>query len=495
MLPRAVSASGSSDGDDRSEASGHSTGSGVAPPSASNPIKLYPSNHRVSMTKYSCLAPGDPGFGQLVLSSPKTKARRQAKNPELRAAAQAAAQAAQNNSNVNTAYQAAASKPIMSKISSTRRGGGDAGVGPTRKASLGKAPGHYSAPIHRSASATQVYQPYSMSGAAPSTRYSPYGSYGNGNYYSTPTYAIPASYPGGSSRGYTAPIQRQTSYSAPPFTNVSYASGQYASVASSTRAAAGLMSLTTTAGAQQNPSLQRNSYTYPVYQQYPPPTSNAQAFDSPAGPPHESMFDSPGGRSDAPSSDASSLDFGESPRVEPQELISRSLDYGEQQNYQRAPASWSGYTQNTRADYSSSIAAPEWMARRQQNDNSAGAKSQDESSSSIPTSHPRLSLSLSLPSLSTISSYSESSLRNTFLSAHPQSLQPQDSLQSRHQVSPAEYNSNVYRFPDFTPALDSTANADDRQGTKFFHLESPEIPGERSDSRGRSGTVTPNTSQ
>ncbi|GAA5882154.1 hypothetical protein JCM1840_002030 [Sporobolomyces johnsonii] len=58
----------------------------------------------------TCLAPGTPGFGDLVLSDPSTSRRRRTRDPTRRAAAKAAAAAAQNNSSVSTAQQAEASK-------------------------------------------------------------------------------------------------------------------------------------------------------------------------------------------------------------------------------------------------------------------------------------------------------------------------------------------------------------------------------------------------
>lgn len=49
---RAASISGSSDGDDRSEASAHSASNGAPVGGIQASVKLYPSSHRVSMTKY-----------------------------------------------------------------------------------------------------------------------------------------------------------------------------------------------------------------------------------------------------------------------------------------------------------------------------------------------------------------------------------------------------------------------------------------------------------
>ncbi|KAI5477471.1 hypothetical protein MNV49_006317 [Pseudohyphozyma bogoriensis] len=95
----------------------------------------------------SCIAPGEPGFGQVVLSEPRKKGRRVLKNPEARAAAQAAAQAAQNNSAVITSSQVAATRPILSRIAdglvaaNEEQSGGEArrvsGAGPVRRVSRG----------------------------------------------------------------------------------------------------------------------------------------------------------------------------------------------------------------------------------------------------------------------------------------------------------------------------------------------------------------------
>ncbi|GAA6061066.1 hypothetical protein JCM10212_000109 [Sporobolomyces blumeae] len=58
----------------------------------------------------SCLAPGSPGFGDLVLSEPATSRSRRPRDPDRRARAKAAAAAAQNNSRISTMSQAHASR-------------------------------------------------------------------------------------------------------------------------------------------------------------------------------------------------------------------------------------------------------------------------------------------------------------------------------------------------------------------------------------------------
>lgn len=356
-----------------------------------------------------------------MLSSPKTKAKRQAKNPEARAAAQAAAQAAQNNSAVTTANQAAASKPIMSKLAQEKPARRADAVGPTRKPSYGKNPGYYGAPLQRSASAGLAYQPYPMPGVVPSTRYSPYGTY-----YSAPSHSYPPP-----PRNYVAP--RPTSYSFPPRpTTASYsANGQYIPATSSTQAAAGLLNLTS----QQ---LQQQLYRFPDPSTYQKVT---EPFDS-------------------PSSDASSLDFGDSPArttSHDEPAISRTLTFGDERRPPTAAWTDRSYTQG---EYQPAPASYASQPRGFFEDAPAT------------TSRP----SLSLPS---ISSYSESSLRNT---SHAQSQHHSTSPHElRQQVSPIDYSRPA---PTISPFPDSATRR------SFYYLETPEFPGERSAS-GSEGTPTP----
>lgn len=135
----------------------------------------------------SCIAPGEPGFGQLLLSSPSFKGRRHTKDPEARTAAQAASKAAQNNSKVSTASQISASRPILSKLADgvnlrTNEPTRASEVGPARRS---KSWANSSTPITRSVSNSSLYS------GPPRTpgRYSPYA-YG---YPSMPTSS--ASYP------------------------------------------------------------------------------------------------------------------------------------------------------------------------------------------------------------------------------------------------------------------------------------------------------------
>lgn len=178
----------------------------------------------LTLCMQSCLAPGQPGFGQLLLSSPKTRARRQPKNTEARAAAQAASAKAQNNSNVVTSSQAE-TKPVLTPPAGH--------PGPARKGSTGfygtrlNSGGAYVGGLSTGA----THQPYA-SAPTLNARYSPYGSF-----YSTPS-VHPSSYPPNPS-GSFPPYQPITRVTYPPIPSYTF----FLPPQASAQAAVGLMSL------------------------------------------------------------------------------------------------------------------------------------------------------------------------------------------------------------------------------------------------------------
>lgn len=341
------------------------------------------------------------------------------------------------------AQAAASTKPIAVKPGSRRAATHD--VGPTRKSSAyGKpAPGFYAAPLHHANS----YAPYPVPGAAGTSRYSPYGSY-----YSTGGFANAPSYSTGSfppSRAGFASTQAQPRYPHPqqnaPTTASYSAGGQYLPPAT-TQAANDLMSLT---------AQSREAYSFPDNGQ----CSSLQFPPNLCGRALPRSFGSPGGHSDAPSSDASSLDLGDSPRTEPKEAPGETHSFGAflpgaaNNNYPGQSSQRSGLT-------ASRSLPPVYT-------DLGGWKSQSRAGGgggwggydSVPSLTGRPTISL--PSLASIgsggSSFSESSLRGS----DPQQQQQQPCTvspveyhhQQQQQGSPVEYSSSSYRAATYPPPV------------------------------------------
>ncbi|KAM0749180.1 hypothetical protein T439DRAFT_381575 [Meredithblackwellia eburnea MCA 4105] len=392
----------------------------------------------------ACLAPGQPGFGQLVLSSPRTRGRRQPKNVEARQAAQAAAHAAQNNSGVTTAVQAAAMKPIMSKLSNDIKGcvvpkrstfstSTTTEVRPVRKgattartASVGA--GQYGPPPQGAGRA--VYQPYALNGASPTTsRYSPYG-----NYYSTPTMHLPL----------------QTSTFPPPRGFAASQGHRQASTAvnhNSTPASAATSNYNTPPAPYDTRA--RSSSIAPS------PAREHFAFHSPIAQHHDttSIYASPGGRSEAQSSDVSSLDFGDSPRFEGlrEPLPTGLVGPSGAQHHQGVPSTWP------------SIHEVSWDPHESSSSNSTFTASRNGSvDSNATTSFARPNLSLSLPSITAMSTFTESSMR----SSEPSLVMEAHDLADHHDLSDHSFHAQLQRTSSFQPA-------DARESSHHFpsHLE------------------------